>query len=116
MSKRDYVAESYRNAIKQSCKLGGINFYHSAYDKLEIPKNSIIYCDPPYENTTKYKDKFDHSKFWDWCRRKRNDGHKIFISEYNAPDDFVCLWEKEIVSSLTKNTGSKKGIERLFTI
>ena len=35
-------------------------------------------------------------------------GHKIFVSEYSMPDDFKCVWQKEIVSSLTKNNGSKK--------
>jgi len=102
--------------LNQEKNLKDIKFYCCSYDKIEIPNNSIIYCDPPYENTTKYKDKFDHSKFWDWCREQKKLGHQIFISEYNAPDDFLCLWEKEIVSSLAKDTGSKKGIERLFTL
>ena len=29
-------------------------------------------------------------------------------------DDFECVWQKEIVSSLTQNTGSKKAVEKLF--
>jgi DNA adenine methylase len=41
-------------------------------------------------------------------------GHIVFVSEYNAPKDFKCVWEKEMVSSLTKDTGSKKAIEKLF--
>jgi len=114
--KRDYVAEAYRNAVKQSPKLNGVLLYHSSYDELYIPVNSIIYCDPPYAGTTKYKDTFDHDSFWQWCRDKSQEGHKVFVSEYNAPDDFECVWEKETTSSLTKDTGSKKAIERLFTI
>ena len=43
-------------------------------------------------------------------------GHKVFVSEYNAPEDFKCVWEKEINSSLTKDTGSKKATEKLFTL
>ena len=43
-------------------------------------------------------------------------GHQIFISEYNMPDDFICVWQKEIISSLTQDTGSKKAIEKLFTL
>lgn len=113
-NKRDYVAESYRNAIIQSPLLQGVTFIHSSYKDLEIPDNSVIYCDPPYENTTSYKDKFNHQEFWQWCRDMSKKGHKVFISEYNAPDDFECIWSKEIVSSLTKDTGSKKGEEKLF--
>lgn len=112
--KRDYVAEAYRNAVKQSEKLKSVQLYGCSYDELYLEQHSIIYCDPPYANTTKYKNYFDHEKFWQWCRDKTNEGHKVFISEYNAPDDFVCIWEKEIVSSLTKDTGSKRAVERLF--
>jgi len=84
---------------------------------LKIPKNSIIYCDPPYENTTKYKDSFDHAEFWRWCRDKAADGHKVFISEYTAPKDFKCVWSKSAKSSLSANGecgGSKSSIEKLF--
>lgn len=113
---RDYVAEAYRNAVKQSPKLHGITFTNLSYDDVEIKPNSLIYCDPPYKNTTKYKIDFDHDKFWDWCRIKHKEGHTVYISEYNAPEDFKCVWSKEIVSSLTKDTGSKKGKEKLFTL
>lgn len=110
---RDYIAEAYRNSKKQSPKLRGISLINSSYSDLEIPPKSIIYCDPPYANTTKYKDDFDHELFWQWCRDKVSEGHKVFISEYNAPDDFVCVWQKEIQSGLNTNT-TKKGVEKLF--
>jgi len=113
-NKRDYVAEAFRNAKKQSPKLKGIIFKISNYFDLVLPQKSVIYCDPPYKGATKYKDNFDHSRFWQWCRNKAEQGHTLFVSEYNAPDDFECVWQKEIVSSLTKNTGAKKGIEKLF--
>lgn len=111
---RDYVAEAYRNAVEQSKNLAGINFVLSDYQNLYIPPYSLVYCDPPYANTTKYKSSFDSEKFWNWCRDKVREGHIVFISEYTAPDDFECVWEKKIVSSLTKNTGSKFGTEKLF--
>lgn len=111
---RDYIGEAHRNVMKQSRNLVGIDFLYSSYLDLEIPKNSIIYCDPPYANTTKYKDNFNHEEFWRWCRDKSKEGHRVFVSEYSAPDDFECVWQKEINSSLTKNTGGKKGVEKLF--
>lgn len=114
VKQRDYVNESYRNALKQSIKLQNVKFITSSYSDLVITNNSIIYCDPPYYGTTKYKNEFDHIKFWEWCRCKSNEGHIVFVSEYNAPDDFECIWQKEIVSSLTQDTGSKKAIEKLF--
>jgi len=106
---------SKQNALKQSPKLQGVQLVHSSYSDLEIPKNSLIYCDPPYAKTTAYKTgDFDHPKFWQWCREKASKGHAVFVSEYNAPDDFLCVWEKSVNSSLTKDTGSKKATEKLF--
>ena len=112
--KRDYVNESYKNAKQQSPLLQGVSLVQSSYQELTIPRNSIIYCDPPYKNTTKYANSFDHDSFWQWCREQTDAGHTVFVSEYSAPDDFECVWSKEIASSLTKNTGSKVGLEKLF--
>lgn len=103
--------------LNQVKNIKGIQFKNSSYDELEIPNNSIVYCDPPYDGTTQYKDSFDSSKFWQWCREKAKQGHQIFISEYNAPDDFECLWQQEVKSSLSANGitgGNKVSIEKLF--
>lgn len=114
---RDYVSEAYRNAIQQSPRLQGIDLRHSCYKELQIPPRSLIYCDPPYANTTKYATgSFDHKEFFQWCRDKHREGHIVFVSEYEAPEDFKCVYSKELVSSLDKNTGGKKGLEKLFTL
>lgn len=34
--------------------------------------------------------------------------------EQSAVDDIESIWQKTVNNTLTKNTGSKKGIERLF--
>lgn len=114
---RDYQAEAFRNIMAQMKNLTNVKFKSGSYDSLDYPNNSIIYCDPPYESTTKYKDDFNHIKFWQWCRDMANNGHTIFISEYNAPEDFECIWEKELKSSLSangKSGGNKVSTERLF--
>lgn len=109
----DYVKECVKNILIQSDHIKGVKLVISSYSDLGIPPQSIIYCDPPYAGTTKYKDDFDHEKFWQWCREKHCEGHQVFISEYNAPDDFECIWQKEIQSGLNTNT-TKKGVEKLF--
>lgn len=102
------------SAMKQSLSLQNVKLTASSVFDLEIPPQSIIYCDPPYANTTKYKDDFDHAKFWQWCREKCAEGHQVFISEYNAPDDFVCVWQQELNVSVAKYGKHKKAIEKLF--
>jgi DNA adenine methylase len=110
---RNYCLESRKNLLAQN--ITGIAFTFGSYDEMDIPPNSLIYCDPPYAGATKYKDKFDHEKFWFWCDEQISKGHKVFVSEYNAPEDWQCIWLKEVNNTLTKDTGSKKGIEKLFT-
>ena len=112
--KRNYFHEHYRNVMKQAPKLKGIIFTNLEYYKLRIPLGSTIYCDPPYKHTVKYKDDFDHDKFWEWCRAVRSSGYNLYISEYSAPEDFTCIWEKKVNNTLDKNTGGKQGVERLF--
>lgn len=109
---RNYIKERINNILKQN--LDGIKLVCSSYDALDIPANSIIYCDPPYNGTTKYKDSFDSDAFWQWCRDKAKEGHTVYVSEYNAPEDFKCIWEKQINSNLGGT--SKTATEKLFTI
>ena len=112
---RDYVAEAYRNAVAQAEKLKGVELLCTSYDALQIPYQSLLYCDPPYANSTAYAvGAFDHKAFWAWCSFMGASGHTVFVSEYSAPAGFTCVFEKSFTSSLTKDTGSKTGIEKLF--
>ena len=112
---RDYVDEQIRNTLKQVELLKGAIFVSGDYSDLEIFENSIIYCDIPYKNTKQYSTSknFDHNKFWQWCRNMTKQGHKVFISEYQAPNDFICVWSKEVTNSMN-TTLTYKPVERLF--
>lgn len=109
------VVEGVRNAQKQSPNLQGVKLVHASYEEYSHLKNCLIYCDPPYQGTTKYKvGSFDHEKFWDWCR-KMSKCNAVFISEYNAPKDFLCLWEGEIKTNFpSKRKSAKTATEKLF--
>lgn len=107
----DYAQQGKRNAIKQSPKLKGALFVNSSYRYLDIPPGSIIYCDPPYKNTAGYEGGFCHDTFWEWVRGKSREGHRVFVSEYSAPEDFDCLWQGQINCNLSKTL---KATEKLF--
>ena len=111
---RNYADEGKRHLLKQAKKLNGVKILNKNYLDLKLKLKCIIYCDPPYENTTKYKNGFNHKEFWNWVRKMKEFGHSVFISEYSAPEDFECIWEKDVCSSLTKETGSKRATEKLF--
>jgi DNA adenine methylase len=114
---RNYIAEQIKNTLKQKELIKKVEFYNCDYSELKIPKESIIYCDIPYQGTKEYdtKNKFNYILFWDWCRKKTNEGHKVYISEYNAPDDFECIWEKKVNVSIRPNKTLQQ-TEKLFVL
>ena len=61
--------------------------------------------------TTGYSDGISPDEFWQWRRERVYDGHKVYISEYQAPDDFITIWEKPIQNCISLD---KKATERLF--
>ena len=74
----------------------------------------MVYCDPPYKGTGKYDGKyFDHDAFYEWVRSR---DYPVYFSEYNAPDDFTCIWSKGIVRLMSggNSSGGNKAIEKLF--
>jgi DNA adenine methylase len=114
---RDYISENINNTLKQIPKLKGVEWQSGNYWEMEIPENSLIYCDIPYKNTKQYSTSknFDYEKFYEWCKEMKNKGHTIFISEYNMPDEFKCIWSKQITNAMHQ-TNTKKAVEKLFTI
>ena len=114
---RNSALEQARNLESQRKGLMGAKFTVGSFLSMDIPEGSTVYCDPPYANTTGYQGGFDHKIFWDWCRKQsREKGCRVFVSEYVAPQGVKCVWEKGVTNSLTKDTGSKKGVERLFQL
>jgi len=111
-----FIGYGKRNAIKQSPKLQGVKFINGSYDEYSDFKNCLIYCDPPYEGTTSYKTgAFDHVKFWNWCR-KMSENNSVFISEYNAPDDFEIVWKGEVKTNFAsqRTSATHNAVEKLF--
>ena len=115
---RNYQAEAKKNVLNQAKNLNDVKFVCDSYENLDF-ENSLIYCDPPYKSTTSYGvGSFDHDKFFDWCREQAKK-NIVFVSEYNAPDDFECVWQQEVKSSLSANGavgGSKVSVEKLFRV
>lgn len=109
---RNYSNEAIRNLIKQAPNLNDIKFYCRDYYTAN-PNGYVIYCDPPYRNTTKYAtEDFNYDKFYEWCKRMAKD-NVVLISEYWMPDGFECIWSKSLKCHLDIN-GVQDKIEKLF--
>lgn len=109
---RDFISMAVRSIAKQIPKLQGVEFRSGDYKNLQLPEESIIYCDPPYMNTAAYRRSLNHDEFWQWCRERVYDGHKVYISEYQAPEDFVKIWEKPLQNNMSSD--KRKATEKLF--
>lgn len=113
---RNYYDEAIRNIQNQLLNLMDVKFIHADYTYFTDYKDCLIYCDPPYQGTTQYgtsKD-FDYDKFWDWIRLMSKN-NIVLVSEYNAPEDFKCVYEKTLTTTLDKNS-RKQDTEKLFII
>ena len=119
---RDMSNEAIRNIEKQRSNLIDIEFEKINFLNIDKSKfnNYVIYCDIPYKGTTKYATKsFPYDEFYTWAKEMAKT-NTVLISEYNMPDDFECIWSKEIRCSInnTVDVGdkNKKRIEKLFTV
>ena len=64
---RDIPNESIRNLLDQVPNIKEVLFLNKNYLDFDIKgfNNCVIYCDPPYQDTTKYKTGgFDYDLFW----------------------------------------------------
>lgn len=115
---RDRRGDDFCKAPKISIAgLENAEFICNDYCKVIIPPNSTVYCDPPYKATTGYSTGvFDNEAFWEYMRIISKDNN-VFISEENAPEDFVCVWQKPLRRQID-NQGKNVFVrtEKLFTL
>lgn len=111
---RNYAANAHNSLMKKKDSLHDVKFKHQSYKDINV-NNCLIYCDPPYANTTGYGavGEFNSAEFWstmrDWCET-----NTVVVSEYTAPEDFVCVWSKETKTDMHTKSGKEPRVERLF--
>lgn len=77
--------------------------------------DGVFYCDPPYAGNNfrnEWFSNFNHNGFWEWVREMARNDNLVIVSEYVAPDDFECVWERKI--KVTHSCKARDKIERLF--
>ena len=105
-----------KNLREQAPKLKDIQLFCRDYKEYDfVYKNCLFLCDPPYKNTKKYAGKsFDHDEYYDWCREIAKN-NIVIMCEYDMPDDFKCIWQKErkVLQKSNRQTGDI-ATEKLF--
>lgn len=110
----NFADRGRRMLLRKIKLLLDVELYHCQYYELNIPPKSVIYCDPPYKNTSGYGFDFNHDEFYQWCKDQVKKGHKVYISEYESP--FKEVWSCEIECGFHKGKKEKNKIEKLYSV
>jgi site-specific DNA-adenine methylase len=81
-------------------RLESLEITNLSYEQVRIQTNSVIYCDPPYQDTAKYQKTIDYNKFYKWALDNPN---PVFVSSYEMPKEFKEVASLEHRSILSTN-------------
>ena len=112
---RNYCLNAHNSILKQLNEIRDIKFDCKDYKELEFD-GCLIYCDPPYKDTTKYPiiGEFNTEEFWN-VMRNWSKNNTVIISEYEAPNDFECIKEINTKTDIRNRSGKRENrVERLF--
>lgn len=113
--RKRYYDKLYDSDTFQSTKMSTSGKSYTAYS----PFQKLIYCDPPYAETLGYRNNlekmssFDSDKFWNVIRHWSKN-NIVFVSEYKAPKDFVCIASTKKHLSFAGRGNESLRTERLF--
>ena len=114
---RNYCKNANNSTMKKLKTLTDVTFTNTNYNDIQLPTNSLIYCDIPYKDTTAYCKAevgvFDHELFYSWCQEQIENGHTILVSEYlqNVPKGAKVVWSH----NSKKDIRDKEGIQQPTT-
>lgn len=117
--KQHNYAKAAKNGLLKKVKgLHGVTVNNLSYDSYTPGVGWVVYCDPPYENTTGYKGtaKFNHELFWKTVQQWADNGAIVYVSEYTAPKNILEVWSKEKQASASLKDKTGKVTEKLFKL
>lgn len=68
-----------------------------SYSDYSFIEGDVVYCDPPYEGTTKYDvGDFNHESFYAWVQSRP---YQVWFSSYQGIKGFRIVWAKRLITS-----------------
>lgn len=90
--RRNFALAAKKSLLKKLAYMDRCKFYARPYWQWR-PKNCVVYCDPPYKDTTRYKTlPFDHVAFYRWCEEASLNGCIVLVSEFYVPSHWQVIW------------------------
>lgn len=116
---RNYCANAKNTLLSKHSKMKFVEFSQGSYSLKSLPNNSLVYCDIPYKDTTKYSTgTFNHLEFYKWASATKQAGHNVLVSEYehNLPEGWEIVWRHESKKSIRNKDGVQENtVEILMT-
>lgn len=114
----DYCGAARRGLLRKVAGMRSATFTCADYRTFSPGTGTLVYCDPPYANTTGYSlGQFDSNEFWTTMQSWSSDGAVVLVSEYTAPHFAEEVWSRAAKRSLSKDENkSASALEKLFRI
>jgi DNA adenine methylase len=117
----NYALRGHNSILKKMETLKDAEFTCEDFTNLKY-NNCMIYCDPPYKNTTPYYKKilgeFPYDKFLEWVKNQSKN-NIVLVSEYkhNVPNSAYILLEIPSKTSIRDKDGNViETVEVLYTL
>lgn len=113
---RNYASNAKNSCEKKIGRVSDVQFNAGDYTSVEIPYGSLVYCDIPYKDTTKYTTgDFNYEDFYSWCKRLEINGNQVFVSEYahNVPEDAKVVFSIKSKQDIRNRENGKKTTEEV---
>lgn len=114
---RNFTAETARNVNKIVSNSTVGQILNQSYTQWTPLSGEVVYCDPPYRNTTGYSstEGFDHEEFYRTVESWAASGVDVFVSEYVAPEHWEVVMESSHRQSVSR-TSKTPTVERLYKV
>ena len=110
---RNIADEASRSLVRDIRKMLNVSFMCRDYREIQVTATDVIYCDPPYADTTEYRETFNSREFWEVAKQWSLIGASVYVSEYRCPYGWETLWENERTQLLRVGI-SESVTEKLF--
>ena len=113
--KRDYFKGGLSSLLKKQ-NYKNTKILNLDFRDVKIPKNSLIYCDPPYKNTIGYSVDFDYEEFENYIYELAKN-NIVIVSEYTRLNNTRILFDFDFVRGMRSGKDKKnKKVKELLLI
>jgi DNA adenine methylase len=109
------------SVVRKARDCAGLELEHNTFQQKKPgcwERGTVLYCDPPYANTTGYKavEPFNSGAFWFWAEEHARYGVYVCVSEGVAVDPLPgwSVIDEQHGLPGRLNPGHKKRVDRLF--